>query len=83
MQTRIVVDGSGSHTRETNSVVQRKRCVWGLPVGLACESECNACVIGCVLPPLCNSWMIMIVKFYIALNITPSVDCYRVGAVPT
>ena len=32
--------------------------------------------------PLSNSWIINIVRLYIALNGTPNIDCYWVGAVP-
>ena len=32
--------------------------------------------------PLSNSWIISIIWLYIALNRTPTVDCYWVGAVP-
>ena len=32
--------------------------------------------LGCVLPPLTNSWIIT------ALNMTPNIDCYWEGAVP-
>ena len=32
--------------------------------------------------PLSNSWIIIIVWLYIALNRTPNIDCYWVGAVP-
>ena len=32
--------------------------------------------------PPSNSWMIDILWLYIALNGTPSIDCYWVGAVP-
>ena len=37
-----------------------------------------------VLPPLSNSWIlsIFIMGLYIALNRTPNIDCYCVGAVP-
>ena len=35
-----------------------------------------------VLPPLTNSWIIIIVRLYIAFNRTPNIDCYWVGAVP-
>ena len=35
-----------------------------------------------VLPPLSNSWMLIIIQLYIALNRTPNVDCYWGGAVP-
>ena len=35
-----------------------------------------------ILPPLSNSWIISIIWLYIALDITPSIDCYWVGAVP-
>ena len=29
--------------------------------------------------PLCNSYMKLIIWLYIALNMTPNTDCYRVG----
>ena len=32
--------------------------------------------------PLGNSWIISIMWLYIALNRTPNIDCYWVGAVP-
>ena len=35
-----------------------------------------------VLPPLSNSWMIVILWLYIALNRTPTIACHWVGAVP-
>ena len=35
-----------------------------------------------VLPPLSNSWIIIIIWLYTALNRTPNIDCYWVGAVP-
>ena len=35
-----------------------------------------------VLPPLSNSWITIIIWLYIALNRTPNIDCYWVGAVP-
>ena len=35
-----------------------------------------------VLPPLSNSWIIIIVWLYIALNRTLNIDCYWVAAVP-
>ena len=35
-----------------------------------------------ILPPLSNSWVILIIWLYIALNRTPNIDCYWVGAVP-
>ena len=35
-----------------------------------------------VLPPLTNSWIIIMISLYIALNRTPNIDCYWVGAVP-
>ena len=41
--------------------------------------------VGCrfwVLPPLSNSRIIIIIWLYIALNRTPNIDCYWVGAVP-
>ena len=37
--------------------------------------------LGWVLPPLGNSWIILRIWLYIALNRTPSIDCYWVGAV--
>ena len=33
-------------------------------------------------PPLSNSWLILIIWLYIALNRTPDIDCYWVEAVP-
>ena len=38
--------------------------------------------IGGVLPPLSNSWIIITIWLYIAVNRTPNIDCYWVGAVP-
>ena len=38
--------------------------------------------LGWVLPPLSNSWIMTVIWLYIALNRTPNVDCYWVGAVP-
>ena len=35
-----------------------------------------------VLPCLINSWIIIMIGLYIALNMTPNVDCYWEGAVP-
>ena len=35
-----------------------------------------------ILPPLSNSWIIIIIWLYIAFNRTPNIDCYWVGAVP-
>ena len=35
-----------------------------------------------VLPPFSNSWIMNIIWLYIALNRTPNIDCYWVGAVP-
>ena len=35
-----------------------------------------------VLPPLSDSWMMNIVWLDIAVNRTPNIDCYWVGAVP-
>ena len=32
--------------------------------------------------PPSNSWTIIIIWFYIALNRTPNIDCYWGGAVP-
>ena len=38
--------------------------------------------LGWILPPLSNSWMIFSIWLYIALNRTPNMDCYWMGAVP-
>ena len=35
-----------------------------------------------VLPPLSNSWIIIIIWLYIALNRTPNIDCYWRGQYP-
>ena len=35
-----------------------------------------------VLPHLSNSWIMAIIWLYIALNSTPDIDCYWLGAVP-
>ena len=36
-----------------------------------------------VLPPLTNSWIInIIIGLYIALNRTPKIHCFLVGALP-
>ena len=35
-----------------------------------------------VLPPLSNSWIIVIIWLYIGLTRTPNIICYWVGAVP-
>ena len=35
-----------------------------------------------VLPHLSNSWIMHVIWVYIALNRTPNIDCYWVGAVP-
>ena len=34
-----------------------------------------------LVPPLSNSWIINMIWLYIDLNMTPSIDCYWVGAV--
>ena len=34
------------------------------------------------MPPVTNSWITSIIWLYIALNRTPNIDCYWVGAVP-
>ena len=39
-------------------------------------------VLGLGTAPLSNSWIIIIIWLYIALNRTPNIDCYWVGAVP-
>ena len=36
-----------------------------------------------VLPPLSNSWIIIIIWLYIALDRTPNIDCYWGGQYPT
>ena len=33
-------------------------------------------------PPVSNSWITIILWLYIALNMTPNIDCYSEGAVP-
>ena len=38
--------------------------------------------LGWVLPSLSNSWIVIIIWLYIALNRTPNIDSYWVGAVP-
>ena len=35
-----------------------------------------------ILPPLSNSWIMKIIRLCIALNRTPDIDCYWVGAIP-
>ena len=40
------------------------------------------CCLGWILPPIRNSWLITIIGLYIALNRTPNLNCYWVGAVP-
>ena len=35
-----------------------------------------------VLSPLSNSWITNIIWLYIALDRTPNIDCYWVGAAP-
>ena len=35
-----------------------------------------------ILPPLSDSWIIVIIQLYIAVNRSPNIDCYWVGAVP-
>ena len=35
-----------------------------------------------ILPPLSNSWIILIMWLYKALNRTPNIDCYWLAAVP-
>ena len=36
-------------------------------------------VEGWVLPPLSNSWILIIIRLYIALSRTPNIDCYLGG----
>ena len=43
-----------------------------------CELACK----GSVLLPLSNSWILIILWLYIALNRTPNIDCYWEVAVP-
>ena len=38
--------------------------------------------LGWVLPPLSNSWILLIIWLYIALNRTPNIDCYWGGRYP-
>ena len=35
-----------------------------------------------ILPPLSNSWILFIIWRYKALNNSPIIDCYCMGAVP-
>ena len=35
--------------------------------------------LGWVLPPLSNSWIILIIWLYITLKRTPNIDCYWAG----
>ena len=46
------------------------------------KSHLSGCSNDWILPPLSNSWIIITVWLYIALNRTPNIDCYWVGAVP-
>ena len=49
------------------------------------DQEWSAALLGSSIgycPTLRNSWIIIIIWLYIALNRTPNIDCYCVGAVP-
>ena len=46
------------------------------------KSLMHETVIYWVLPPLTNSWIILLTWINTALNRTPNMDCYWVGAVP-
>ena len=39
-------------------------------------------VMGVIVPPLTKRRIITIIRLYIALNMTPYMDCYWEGAVP-
>ena len=71
------------------NAVKSNRIAWSLQPFRKCPRKTTAIltlmfrVQGWVLPPLSNSWMILsMIWLYIALNRTPSIDCYWVGAVP-
>ena len=38
------------------------------------------CPMLSVLPPLTNSWIIIIIGLYVALDMTPNIDCYWGGS---
>ena len=52
-------------------------CTEGVSV-LWTTSGCWSLSLTWVLPPLSNSWIIVIIRLYIALNRTPNIDCYWV-----
>ena len=55
----------------------------GIPVGYERIIGTTLLYLGGILgtAPLSNSWIMIIIWFYIALNRTPNIDCYWVGAV--
>ena len=63
-----VVTGYASRSKAPNS----KSVILGLRVGFRLW----------ILPPLSNSWVIIKIWIYTALNRTTNIDCYCVGAVP-
>ena len=64
-------------------------CSGILPLGLGEEflgSVEHVCTCLCypkvsVLPPLSNSWIIIVIWLYIALDRTPNIDCYWGGSI--
>ena len=62
-----------------------KQVEWGLCGASACRNSAILCFFyprPWMLRPLSNSWIILIIWLYIAVNRTPIIDCYLVGAVP-
>ena len=58
---------------------------WRRGHGMILGTITGVCIGNCitwVLPPLSNSWITTLIWLYIALNRTPYIDCYWVGAVP-
>ena len=49
------------------------RCILSVLAGIACDVSLNP--KPWKLRPLSNSWIISIIRLYIALNRTPNIDC--------
>ena len=62
---------AGSHRRSPSRIV----VTWMQAIA--------STLVAWVLPPLCNSWILSVIWLYKALNVTPGIDCYRVGPVPS
>ena len=57
---------------------------WAFPLGiLPSMNSISNKVIGWVLPPLSNSWILTITWLYIARTRTPNIDCYWVEQYPS